>query len=197
MERDTHNSTDENTARPVNGWARLAAFLASLPNEDRARVSSYAALDLPEEEESIVAVLLVYAVENPTVTPPALLATTGAGAGAGGDFDLARTLGRVALDLAEEPEDRQLAHVSLAQTHFRNRRDEADLASFIEHCRAAVRAGHAGTFCYERLAVLYEYRGEREEAADISRRAVEVLEAAGDSRSADRFRKRLDRLLRK
>ncbi len=197
MERDTHNATDENTARSADGWAKLATFLASLPREDRARVFSYAALDLPEDEESIVAVLSVYSVENPTVTPSALLAVTGAGTGAGGDFDLARTLGRVALDLAEEPEDRQLAHVSLAQTHFRNRRDEADLAGFIEHCRAAVCTGHAGTFCYERLAVLYEYRGEREEAAEISRRAVEVLEAAGDSRSADRFRKRLDRLLRK
>ncbi len=197
MERDTHNATDENTARSTDGWAELATFLASLPDEDRARVFSYAALVLPDDEEGIVAVLSVYAAGNPTVTPSALLATTGAGAGAGGDFDLARTLGRAALDLAKEPEDRQLAHVSLAQTHFRNRRDEADLAGFIEHCRAAVRAGHAGTFCYERLAVLYEYRGETEEAAEISRRAVEVLEAAGDPRSADRFRKRLDRLLRK
>jgi hypothetical protein len=197
VERDTHNATDENTARSVDGWAELATFLASLPDEDRARVSSYAALVLPDDEESIVTVLSVYAARNPTVTPSALLATTGAGAGAGGDLDFARTLGRVALDLAEEPEDRQLAHVSLAQTHFRNRRDEADLAGFIEHCRAAMHAGHAGTFCYERLAVLYEYRGEREEAAEICRRAVEVLEAAGDPRSADRFRKRLDRLSRK
>ena len=197
MERDSHNAPDENTARSADGWAALATFLASLPDEDLARVSSYAALVLPDDEESIVAVLSAYAAENPTVTPSALLATTGAAAGAGGGLDLARTLGRAALNLAEETEDRQLAHVSLAQTHFRNRRDEADLAGFIEHCRAAVRDGHAGTFCYERLAVLYEYRGEREEATEITRRAVEVLEAAGDPRSADRFRKRLDRLLRK
>jgi Tfp pilus assembly protein PilF len=106
-------------------------------------------------------------------------------------------LGHAALDLAEGPEDLQLAHVSLAQTHFQNRRDEADLAAFVEHCRAAIEADHAGSFCYERLAVLYEYRGEIEEAVKICRRAVEVLEAAGDPRSAARFRKRLDRLSRK
>ncbi|CAN5156373.1 hypothetical protein BH24ACT19_BH24ACT19_05060 [soil metagenome] len=109
-------------------------------------------------------------------------------------MSLARILGRAALDLAGGTEDLQLAHVSLAQTHFRNRRDEVELARFVEHCRAAIHAGHAGTFCYERLAVLYEYRGEREEAASVCRRAVEVLEAAGDPLSAARFRKRLGRL---
>jgi tetratricopeptide (TPR) repeat protein len=180
----------------VGSWDELAAFLASLPDEDRARVSSYAALALPDDAEGIAAVLSTYAVENPLATPSALLATTGALAGASSDLNLARALGRTALDLAEGTEDLQLAHVSLAQTHFRNRRDEADLAGFIEHCLAAIRAGHAGSFCYERLAVLYEYRGEREEAAEICRRAVEVLEASGDFRSATSFRKRLDRLSR-
>jgi hypothetical protein len=53
---------------------------------------------------------------------------------------------------------------------------------------------HAGTFCYERLAALYEYRGDREETAGVCRRAVEVLEASGDARSAERFRRRLQRL---
>jgi tetratricopeptide (TPR) repeat protein len=178
----------------VGSWRELAAFLAALPDEDRVRASSHAALGLPADVESITAVLATYAAENPAATPSALLATTGARAGASGDLDLARALGRAALDLAEGSEDLQLAHVSLAQTHFRNRRDEADLAAFVEHCQAAIRAGHAGSFCYERLAVLYEYRGEREEAAEICRRAVEVLEAAGDPRSAARFRKRLDRL---
>lgn len=180
-----------------SGWDELVAFLASLPEGDRARVSSYAALDLPDDTEGIATVLSAYATGNPSVTPATLLATTGALAGAGGDLALARALGSVALDLAEGPEDLQLAHVSLAQTHFRNRRDEADLAGFIEHCQAAIRAGHAGSFCYERLAALYEYRGEKEEAAKICRRAVEVLEATGDPRSAARFRKRLDRLSRK
>jgi hypothetical protein len=154
-------------------------------------------LGLPSDEEGIVAVLAAYAAANPATTPSALLATTGARAGANDDLDLARTLGRAALALAEGPEDLQLAHVSLAQTHFRNRRNEADLTGFVEHCRAAIRAGHSGSFCYERLAVLYEYWGEKAEAARICRRAVEVLEAAGDPRSASRFRKRLDRLSRK
>ncbi|MDP8953070.1 MAG: hypothetical protein M3N18_12710 [Actinomycetota bacterium] len=178
-------------------WEELATFLASLPEEDRARASSYAILDLPADAEGIAAVLSAYAAENPSATPAALLATTGARAGASGDLALARTLGRAALDLAEGPEDLQLAHVFLAQTHYKNRRDEADLAGFVEHCHAAIRAGHAGTFCYERLAALYECRGENEEATRICRRAIEALEAAGDPRSAASFRKRLDRLSRK
>ncbi len=178
------------------GWDNLASFLASLPEEDRARASSYGAFYLPAEAEGIATVLSTYAAENPSVSPAALLATMGAQAGAGGDLALARALGRAALDLAEGPEDLQLAHVFLAQTHFKNRRDEADLAGFVEHCQAAIRAGHAGTFCYERLAALYEYRGEKQEAMRICRRAVEVLQAAGDSRSAARFQKRLDRLSR-
>ena len=179
------------------GWDELAIFLVSLPDEDRARFASYAALDLPDNERGIATVLSVYAAENPSASPSTLLATTGARAGANGDLELARTLGCAALDLAKGPEDLQLAHVSLAQTHFRNRRDEADLAAFVEHCRAGIRAGHAGTFCYERLAALYEYWGEREEALRICRRAVNVLEAAGDPRSATRFQRRLDRLSRK
>jgi tetratricopeptide (TPR) repeat protein len=179
----------------VGSWDELADFLASLPEEDHTRASSYGALGLPDDVEGIVTVLSAYAAESPSATPAVLLATTGARAGASGDLDLARTLGRAALDLAEEAEDLQIAHVSLAQTHFQNRRNEADLAAFVEHCRAAIEAGHAGSFCYERLAVLYEYRGEIEEAVGICRRAVEVLEAAGDPRSAARFRKRLDRLL--
>ncbi len=178
-------------------WEDLAAFLAFLPDEDRIRVSSYADLDLPDDAEGIIAVVSAYAAENPSVTPSVFLATTGAQAGASGNLDLALSLGGAALDLAGEPEDLQLAHVSLAQTHFRNRRNEADLEAFVEHCRAAIRAGHAGTFCYERLAVLYEYRGEKEEALKVCRRAVEVLELTGNLRSATGFQKRLDRLLRK
>lgn len=178
----------------MGSWDDLAAFLASLTDEDRARVAFHFALDLPDDAEGIAAVLAAYAAENPSMTASALLATTGARIGASGDLDLARTLGRAALDLAEETGDLQLAHVLLAQTHFKNRRDEADLEGFVEHCRAAIETGHEGTFCYERLAVLYEYRGEKKEAAEICRRAIEVLEAAGDPRSANRFRKRLQRL---
>ena len=131
------------------------------------------------------------------MTPAKLLATTGVQPELSGDLDLARALGRAALELAEGLADLQLAHVLLAQTLFRNRHDEADLASFVEHCQAALRTGHTGTFCYEPFAALYEHRGENEEAARICRRAVEVLEGAGDHRSAAGFRKRLDRLSRK
>jgi hypothetical protein len=181
----------------VVSWDDLAAFLASLTDEDRIRVSSYVDLDLTDDTEGVAAVLSAYATENPSATPSALLATTGAQAGASGDLDLALILGGAALDLAEEPEELQLAHVSLAQTHFRNRRNEADLEAFVEHCWAAIRAGHVGTFCYERLAVLYEYRGETEVVLKVCRRAVYVLEVAGDLRSAARFQKRLERLSRK
>ncbi len=178
-------------------WDELATFLASLPDEDRVRVISYSALGLPDNAEGIAAVLSAYAGENPLLTPSMLLATTGAQAGTRGDLELAHTLGHAALELAEGREDLQLAHVSLAQTYFKNRRDEANLGAFVEHCWEAIRAGHSGTFCYERLAALYEYRGEKEEALKVCRRAVEVLGAVEDFRSAARFQKRLGRLSQK
>ncbi|MDP9455486.1 MAG: hypothetical protein CYG60_16080 [Actinobacteria bacterium] len=182
----------------MSDWEDLASFLAALDDEDRGRFSAHAALDLPEgEAEGILRTLRTYADASGDASPSSLLATTGAQAGAAGELDLAVTLGRAALDLAEKPEDLGLAHVCLAQTHFRRRRDGEELARFVEHCRAAISAGHAGTFCYERLAVLYEYRGEREEAEEVCRRAVEVLSAAGDDRSVARFRKRLERLSRR
>lgn len=178
----------------MSSWRELAAFLASLSPEELARFSAHAALDLPRDEEETAAALEAYAEENPGATPSALLATTGARAGFSRDFELARKVGSAALELAETDEERQLAHVSLAQIHFQNRRDERELASFEEHCRAAVELGHAGTFCYERLAALYEYRREISEAVRICRRAVETLQSAGDSRSAEKFEKRLKRL---
>lgn len=178
----------------MGSWREVAAFLSSLPAEEQARFSEYAALDLPREEEDLSAALEDHAAESPGATPSVLLATTGARAGFSGDFDLARKVGSAALDLAGTDEERQLAHVSLAQTHFQNRRDERELARFEEHCRAAVELGHAGTFCYERLATLHEYRGESAAAIEICRRAIGALEAAGDSRSAEKFEKRLKRL---
>ena len=177
----------------MSDWETLASFLAALPDEDRARFSAHAALDLQGSVEGILRTLRAHDTGG-GASPSFLLATTGAQAGAAGDRELAVKLGRAALDLADAPEDLGLAHVCLAQTYFRNRSDAENLARFVEHCRAAVAAGHAGTFCYERLAVLYEYRGETEEAAEVCRRAVEVLSAAGDDRSAARFRKRLRRL---
>ncbi len=105
--------------------------------------------------------------------------------------DLARILGRAALGLADEPEDLQLA-----QIHFQNRRGETDLAAFVEYCQADIEAGHTGSFYCDRLAALYEYRGKKKEAIEICHRAIEVLEAVGNPRSATRFRKRLDRLSR-
>lgn len=178
----------------MGSWEDLAAFLATLPAEDRARFSRYAAIEVPEEPGAVSATLRTYAAENPAATASGLLATTGARAGSARDLGFARAVGAAALDLAETPEERQLAHVCLAQIHFQNRREEADLLAFEEHCRAAIDLGHAGTFCYERLAALYEYRGDLEEAARVCRRAVEALESSADPRSAERFRKRLQRL---
>ena len=179
----------------MSDWENLSFFLAALGEEDRGRFSAHAALDLPDEgPEGILRALRAYASRD--VSPSSLLAITGTQAGSAGDGELAVTLGRAALELADTPEDLGLAHVCLAQTPFRRRGDAEELARFVEHCRAAVAAGHAGTFCYERLAVLYEYRGETGEAREVSRRAVEVLSAAGDERSAARFRKRLERLSR-
>lgn len=175
------------------GWSELAGFLASLPEEDRDRFSRYAALELPAEEEGIAATLSEYSRANPTDTPAGLLATTGAQAGFAGEADLARRSGRAALELSGTAEERALAHVSLAQTHFQSRREEEELALFERHCRAAIEEGHSGTFCYERLATLYEYRGRLAEAEWICRRAVEVL-GREDPRSAQRFQKRLQRL---
>jgi hypothetical protein len=181
----------------VGSWEDLATFLAALSEEDRARVSRYAAVEVPEEPDAVAQTLRTYAAENPAATASGLLATTGARAGSARDLGFARAMGAAALRLAETLEERQLAHVCLAQIHFQNRREEAELLAFEEHCRAAVDLGHAGTFCYERLAALYEYRGDLEAAAGVCRRAVEVLEGVGDPRSAERFRRRLQRLLEK
>lgn len=178
---------------PDRGWRDLASYLASLSPEDLERLSRYAGLDLPPDEERIASTLRTYAVGNPTDTPAGLLATTGAQAGFSGDAELGVRLGRAALELSESSGERTLAHVSLAQTHFQRRREEEELWLFEHHCRTAVEEGHSGTFCYERLATLYEYRGQLDEAAWICRRAVEAL-GAEDPRSVERFQKRLDRL---
>lgn len=181
----------------MSDWETLASFLAALDDGDRERFSSHAALDLPEEGfDGILRTLRAYSAASPGASPSSLLATTGMQAGAAGDRDLAVNLGRAALEMADTTGDRGLSHVCLAQIHFRARRDREELARFVEHCREAISAGHPGTFCYERLAVLYEYRGETGEAAEVCRRAVEVLHEAGDERSATRFRKRLERLSR-
>lgn len=175
-------------------WKALAAYLAALSPEDRDRFSHYAALDLPEREEAVEETLRRYAAENPDATPSGLLATTGAHAGFAREMEFARSAGLAALELAETREELQLAHVCLAQTYFQTRRDAQSLEAFVEHCRAAMDLGHTGTFCYERLATLYEYRGDLKEAARVCRRAVEVLEDAGDASSAGKFRRRLERL---
>jgi tetratricopeptide (TPR) repeat protein len=177
----------------VGSWDDLARFLGSLPPEDLARISRYSGLDLTGGPEAVPAALSSYA-RAPEATPSILLSTTCSQAAFARDMDLARRIGQAALELAETDEERQLAHISLAQLHFQNRREEEELEAFLEHCREAIRLGHPGTFCYERLAVLYEYRGQLEEAKEVCRRAVEVLEEAGDTRSADRFRKRLERI---
>jgi len=175
-------------------WDDLAGYVASLPPEGQASFSRHAGLDLTGGREAAAGVLLAYAEKNPGVSPSSFLSSVCSQAAFVRDTELARRTGEAALQLAETDEERQLAHVALAQLHFQNRREEGELEAFVEHCLEAVRLGHAGTFCYERLATLYEYRGQTEEAREISRRAVEVLEAAGDVRSAERFRRRLERL---
>ena len=181
----------------MSSWEELARFLASLSQEDLDRFSRHAALDVPADPETAVAALRAYVDENPDTTPSVLLASTASQASFAGEGDFARRMGAVSLEFAETDDERQLAHVSLAQVHFKNRREEEELAAFERHCRAAVDLGHAGTFCYERLATLYEYRGEIEDAIVICRRAVEALGGAEDYRSAGRFEGRLERLYTK
>ena len=138
-------------------------------------------MDLPDDPDNVPATLWAYASENPAAIASGLLVTTGGQAGLARGLGSACAVGAAALEFAETPEERQLAHVCLALSHFHDRREEADLLAFEKHCRAAVDLGHAGTFCYERLAALYEYRGDREEAASICRHAVEVLEGGPGS----------------
>ena len=83
-----------------------------------------------------------------------------------------------AMDLPGEPD--ALAATLRAYAEENPAATASDLLAFEKHCRAA----------------LYEYRGDRGEAARVCRRAVEVLEAAGDTPSAERFRERLRRLSR-
>lgn len=190
------HESDPEAVQRNGGWSELAGYLSSLGGEDRERFSRYAGLDLPaspEDEEAVSRLLESYATGNPSDTPAGLLATTGAQAGFAGDAAFALRLGRASLELAVTGGDLALAHVSLAQTHFQGRRDEEELALFEHHCRAAIAEGHSGTFCYERLATLYEYRGWLDEAESVCRRAVEVL-GREDPRSVGKFQKRLDRL---
>jgi tetratricopeptide (TPR) repeat protein len=176
----------------VDGWKELAALLAALSQEERDLFARYTALNISGDVESAEAALRTFASENPESTPATLLAT--AAARVARERSFAIELGEAALSLSDTDADRQLAHVCLAQVHFQNRREQESLAAFEEHCRNAIELGHAGTFCYERLATLYEYRGDRDAARRVSRRALEALEAAGDRRAAERFRKRLERL---
>ncbi|QYJ17057.1 hypothetical protein Rxycam_02894 [Rubrobacter xylanophilus DSM 9941] len=168
-----------------------AAFLAGLSPRERESFFRFSGVELPSDPVEAERRLAEAPVE-----PVALLATAAARA-AGEVPDLARRLGEAALHLARSREERQLAHVCLAQVHFRLRRDPEELAAFERHCKEAMDLGHAGSFCYERLAALYEYEGRYEEAVRVCERAVEVLGRAGDELSARRFQGRLDRLRRK
>lgn len=176
------------------GWVDFADIISNLSPDNRALLSSFTALDLPEDPTAVADTLRAYAEQSPDGTPAVLLATAGSQAAQAGEEDFARRVGGLALGLAATSEERRIAHVCLAQTHFRRRREAAELEAFVMHCRAAMDLGHTGTFCYERLAVLYEYRGELDDAIEICRRAIEALFGAGDYRSAKRFQSRLDRL---
>src|SRR5215216_2274601 len=71
---------------PVGSWEDLATLLATLPGEDRALFSRYAAVEVPEEPPAVSATLRTYAAQNPAATASGLLATTGARAGSEGDL---------------------------------------------------------------------------------------------------------------
>lgn len=178
-------------------WSEFADFLTALDREDRERFGRYAFLQLPETPDAAREVLQEYSRMNPETTPAELVATAVSQASAAGDREFARDLGPVALDAAGSDRERQLAHVAIAQAHFRNRKNPEEMAGFERHCRAAIEAGHAGTFCYERLAALHEYRGELEEVVSLCARATRVLREAGDERSAVRFEQRGERVRRK
>ncbi|ABG03822.1 Tetratricopeptide TPR_2 [Rubrobacter xylanophilus DSM 9941] len=166
-----------------------AEFLAGLAPRERALFSRLSGVALPAAPAGIER-----ALAGAPAGAVALLATAAARA-AGEEPGLARRLGEAALRLARDRGERQLAHVCLAQVHFARRRNPEELAAFERHCRRAIELGHAGTFCYERLAALYEYQGRYGEALRVCERAVEAL--AGDALSARRFRSRAERLRRK
>jgi hypothetical protein len=174
------------TGRAANlNWDGLATFLVSLSNEGRARFSCYTAVNLPAGVEGISAVLSAYAAENPTATPSTLLATTGAWAGTSGDLVLARPY---LMSCGSRP--RRRARRPSVCPRLARADPSSELSQrggshgFVRHCRAAIEDGHARSFCYERMAVLYEHRAEKKEVAKPCRRAIEILEAAGDRRSA-------------
>lgn len=171
-------------------WSEAASYLAALSAEERESFSRHSGISLPDDAEGIEAALNAHG----SGSPAELFATTGAAAGTTRETGFALSLGGAALEMAQTPEERQLAHVCLAQTHFRGRKDPEQLSAFEEHCLCAVDLGAAGTFCYERLATLYEYRKDFERAAEVSRKAVGSLGEAGDVRSVERFQKRLARL---
>ncbi|WP_273841553.1 hypothetical protein [Rubrobacter calidifluminis] len=177
----------------MSDWEDLAGYVASLPPEEQASFSRHAGMDLTGGQEAAARTLRAYAAGNPGVSPSSFLSSVCSQAAFACDTGMARRAGEAALQLAQSGEDRQLAHVALAQLHFQNRRDKGELDAFERHCLEAVRLGHAGTFCYERLTTLYEYRGQTGKAREICSRAIEVLEGAGDTSSADRFRRRLER----
>ncbi|HET7479808.1 MAG TPA: hypothetical protein VFJ72_09890 [Rubrobacteraceae bacterium] len=178
----------------MSEWQTLTALIAGLSRQDRMLLSRFKALELPEDPDAAAEALRVHERLSPGATPSMLLATAGSQAALAGEEAFARRIGEAALDLAEDSEERRISHVCLAQIYFRHRREEAALEEFVAHCRAAVDLGHTGTFCYERHAALYEYRGDLDGAIEVCSRAVEALSGAGDARSAGRFRRRIDRL---
>lgn len=165
----------------------MQELLGSLSPQERRLTTHYAGFDLEDDD------IEGFRRER-GISESELLSATASQAAFGGDEALAQRLGQAALELAAADAERQLAHISLAQLHYRNRRDPQELESFEHHCRRAIELGHEGTFCYERLAVLYEYRGDIDAAKRICEKAVEALEGARDARSARRFRERLGRL---
>ncbi|AHY46028.1 Hypothetical Protein RradSPS_0745 [Rubrobacter radiotolerans] len=185
----------EGTVERDGRWREAADFVASLGAEDQEALGREIGTPVPEDPEEALEVLRLIGGEDST--PSDALALAGVRVATSGERELSRRLGQAAAELAQTPEERQLAHACLAQSAFKFRKDPQSLADFERHCREAMDLGHAGTFCYERLAVLYEYRGETEEAIEVCRRAERVLAAAGDPRSAESFRERAEKIARR
>ncbi|WP_119068973.1 hypothetical protein [Rubrobacter indicoceani] len=172
------------------GWRDLAHYLSALAAGERESVSAQTGWRLSEDpEETLRMLAATLDLLDGAASDFAALAGVRL-ALEGGDRGLATKLGEVAVQLAGSVGERQLAHACLAQSAFRFRKDPESLAAFERHCEAAIALEHAGTFCYERLAVLYEYRGETESAVEVCEKAAAALSASGDGRSAERFRKK-------
>lgn len=179
-----------------DAWRDLIAHLSALDAEDRETLSRHTGTAISEDPDATEKALRGSGTTDGS--PAEFIALVGLRVGLeDADRGLATRLGGVSVQLSVSVGERQLAHACLAQTAFKFRKDPRSLAVFEEHCSEAMALGHAGTFCYERLSVLYEYRGEVGRAIEVCRRAEAALSGAGDTRSAGRFREKAESIGRR